>query len=71
MQLYTMDCKRQFTVVHYNVVKNFEYDLCLKPVANGILGYMYLVLYESCHEKTCFWHMRTIKAQIGLRICAV
>ena len=28
-------------------------------------------LYEPCHEKTCFCHMRTTKAQISLRIRAV
>ena len=27
--------------------------------------------YEPCHEKTCLCHMRTTKAQISLRICAV
>ena len=26
---------------------------------------------ETCHEKTCICHMRTTKAQISLRICAV
>ena len=28
-------------------------------------------LYERHREKTCFCHMRTTKAQISLRICAV
>ena len=27
-------------------------------------------LYEPCHDKTCFCHVRTTKAQISLRICA-
>ena len=29
------------------------------------------LLYEPCHEKTCFCHMRTTKAQISLHIRAV
>ena len=29
------------------------------------------VVYEPCHEKTCFSFMRTTKVQISLRICAV
>ena len=29
------------------------------------------VLFESRYEKTCFWHMRTTKAQISLRMRTV
>ena len=36
-----------------------------------ILGHTKNFLYEPCHEKTCLCHMRTTKAQISLRICAV
>ena len=32
---------------------------------------VYILLFEPHHEKTCFCLMRTTKAQISLRICAV
>ena len=28
----------------------------------------WLLVYEPCHQKTCFCHMRTTKVQISLRI---
>ena len=31
---------------------------------------MYTLIYEPCHEKTCFSHVRTTKVQISLRIRA-
>ena len=32
---------------------------------------VYTFPHELCHEKICFCHMRTTKAQISMRICAV
>ena len=42
------------------VCKPGKYNRIFKPT-----------LYEPRHEKTCLCHMRTTKAQISLRICAV
>ena len=43
-----------------------QFDQCCRRKQMGILN-----TSEPRHEKTCFCHMRTTKAQISLRIRAV
>ena len=49
---------------HYDDLRIIFHVFSLRTVENNLLN-------EPRHEKTCLCHMRTTKAQISLRICAV
>ena len=57
--------KMRITNKNYRLQNIFEYGILLGKIANKN------IYFEPRHEKTCLCHMRTTKAQISLRICAV